>query len=1004
LKRITFLLVLLYLVLGCTGLGAYYYGQNKVNSVYTQWSQIETMHFDIYFPRGNDNFGRLAALMAEDAYYYLKRDFQFPAMSRIPVIFYSSQLEFETTNIIYALLSEGIGGFTESLKNRVVIPFDGSYARLEQVLTHELTHAYINALDAGSPGSFFYLKSFSFPDWFAEGLPEYEAVGGTDVNNNAYVLDLVLNDKIGSLNEASGYSNYRLGESFLVFLQKRYGRAKVMDYLYALRALNDGDKATQKVFGLDFKDLETRWRTQLKRDYYSYIQSHALPSEYSEQKTRHRDDGSYLNLAPRFSPDGQKYVYFSNRNGRYSVWRGGLYEHSVNRKLITGEATGKMEEFHYLRSNLAWFPDNQRFAYAAKTAFGDKIYIADYDKGKILDTISLPQMKAVYEIDISRDGEYCVFSGQKDMQADLYLYEFKTKALRQLTNDMYYDYQPRFSPDGKTIAFASERTGSRDDFRQGHFSNLRSNLYTLGLSDTTLSQVTFETYNCYYPVWDSAGTRLAFVSERDSLPNLEIIDPVSGQRATVTKTLSGIYSFDFNQNDRYLVYSCFFDGGWDIYLKTEPLADTVFAQNSKAVQVTTVDTLLNRIDLKRLDFYGRKKQHKPVADGGPVFTAKHPTVFDFKPEADSVRAPRDFSWDDRPDSVSVLPLINPYKVRFKLDGFYGGMAYSSSVGAIGSLVLELSDILGNHAIGIDLALAGKLKDSNILLTYLYLPRRIDYGIGVYNLLDDTDYYFYDAVGQDYDYLRNSIRETGLYYLMRYPLNRFLRLDWENQLYTWEEHWKYSDSGNEGTYHDILPVDKDIIYTPSLTLVHDNSLYGATGPLLGWRTYLTLSKSFAKQENTYQTAYLDFRSYALFNKRYSMALRLVGGSSGGERPQTFQLNGYYGLRGYDKDTEGKHLALASAELRFPFLDYLALAFPLPLVMGSVRGSAFADLGGVWDDNFRGMADERLKDLHLGIGFGPRLNIGIAVLKFDIAWLTDLSATSKPTYYLSLTEDF
>jgi len=50
------------------------------------------------------------------------------------------------------------------------------------------------------------------------------------------------------------------------------------------------------------------------------------------------------------------------------------------------------------------------------------------------------------------------------------------------------------------------------------------------------------------------------------------------------------------------------------------------------------------------------------------------------------------------------------------------------------------------------------------------------------------------------------------------------------------------------------------------------------------------------------------------------------------------------------------------------------------------------------------DGKLNDIKLGYGFGPRLNLGYFVLKFDIAWLTDLSKISKPMYYLSLSEDF
>jgi len=99
-------------------------------------------------------------------------------------------------------------------------------------------------------------------------------------------------------------------------------------------------------------------------------------------------------------------------------------------------------------------------------------------------------------------------------------------------------------------------------------------------------------------------------------------------------------------------------------------------------------------------------------------------------------------------------------------------------------------------------------------------------------------------------------------------------------------------------------------------------------------------------------------------------------------------------------------LGSAELRFPFFDYINLAFPVPLELRNIRGSVFADIGTAWDKNseFRGVIDGKLNDIKFGYGFGPRINLGYFVLKLDIAWLTDLSRISKPMYYLSLTEDF
>ena len=1007
------LIVLLFIVLfslfGVTDLSAYYYGQNKVNSTYTGWSQIATMHFDIYFPEGCDEFGKLAALMAEETYYYIKQDFQFPAMTRIPVIFYNSQMEFQTTNIIYPLLSEGVGGFTESLKNRVAVPFDGNYAKLESVLTHELTHAYINALDSGTPGSFFYLRNYSFPFWFSEGLPEYEAVGGTDINNNAFIMDLAINDRLRPLDESSGYSSYRMGEAFLVFLNKRYGRDKVMDYFFTLRALSDPSKAAKKVFGMNFKDLETRWMNQLKRDNFPYVSSHTIPNEYSEIKTNHTEESSYFNLDPRFSPDGQKYVYYSNRGGRYSIWTGGLFESSKNRKLIVGETSGAMEEFHYLRSTFAWFSDNNRFAFVAKTSTGDKIYVADFDKAKIITKYTLPDIKTIYEMDISPDGKSCVISGQKGIQSDIFLYDFTTQSLKNLTNDRYYDYQPRFAHNGKSIAFASERTRIEDSFRKGFFSNLRSNLYTLELTNNTLSQVTFNNFNCYHPVWDSSGTKLLYISERDSVPNIEMLDIPAAQRTTVTKTLSGVYSFDLNNNDSYLVYSGYYNSGWDIFLKTSPLSELKYTPCTSTRIIEPTDSLFSKIDFSRLDYYGKRHFNRPITDGGPRMYNKGSTVIDFHPNRDSLFVKHDYSWDNKPDSISVIPKLRSYKVKYSLDRLWGGFAYTASVGTIGSLEMGLSDVMGNNAIGINLGVSGKIKDSNIILTYLYLPYRIDYGIGVYNVLDEV--YYTTPTINEYDLVRQ--RQTGLYFLLRYPMSKFFRLDFENQLYNWEQHVDllkedYDPLTNIWTDtwdKDYKPVTTDLIYAPALTFVQDNALYGPTGPLMGLRTFLTLRKSFALHGNDFHTIYTDLRSYSLINKRYAIAMRLVGGLSDGKQPQTFNLNGYYGVRGYDGEAEGNRMTMATAEVRFPFLDYFAMAFPLPLTITSIRGSVFTDIGGVWNDSyFRGMENERLHDLKMGYGFGPRLNIGFAVLKFDVAWRTDLVNNSRPAYYFSLTEDF
>jgi len=324
------------------------------------------------------------------------------------------------------------------------------------------------------------------------------------------------------------------------------------------------------------------------------------------------------------------------------------------------------------------------------------------------------------------------------------------------------------------------------------------------------------------------------------------------------------------------------------------------------------------------------------------------------------------------------------------------------VGTIGYVELSMSDMMGDHGIGINAGVSGKLEESNLALTYLYLRQRMDYGIGVFNLNDE--YFFREVVpGPNNDiWYRYRERQSGGYFLLRYPFSRFLRLEFDQMVYQRGSYlYQLGDS-----LEVELASDLDLVYSPGFRLVHDNALYGSTGPLLGWRLYYDLNTTINDGKIDYVTNYLDWRSYTLFSKRYSIALRGIAGISTGPNHQRFSLGGYYGIRAYGDNLSGSKKAVLTAELRFPFFEYIDMAFPLPLTIPNIRGSIFAELGTVFDDfdNFQPFDGSKLKDLKLGYGFGPRLDLGYVILALDVTWLTDLETNSKPTFYISLSEDF
>jgi len=1009
-KNLIYLLLMLS-VTASVSLSAINYGKNKIQSSKIDWAKIETIHFDIYFEAEDVDFGKTAALMAEEAYYYLKEDFKKPIQQRIPIIFYKTHHDFSTTNVIYPLLNEGVGGFTEGQRNRVAVPFDGSYLKLEEVLIHELTHAYVNSLTNNRNN---FIATSRLPFWFSEGLPEFESIGGSDVYNNMFIIDLIMNDGMPNLEQVGGFYAYRMGESFLNYINDAYSREKVMELFYAVRFAPNMDKASEKVFGKKFEDVQMDWKNYLKRIYFPYIVDYKMPYEAFQKLTDNRKDGSSMNFAPRFAPNGDDYLFFSNRSIHSDIWKSSQIKPEKSKRIITGEMGGLVEEFHFKRNNISWMPDGKSFAFVGKTSRGDRIYLADHKKGKILKKIAIPELEAIYEIDINSDGTKIVLSGQKKVGNDIFIYDLETEELTQITADNYFDGQPRWSPDGTKILFTSERIVNGE---KAHvFYGINKNIFYYDLNEDQFYNVTDDDFNNHFPIWNSTGEIVMFVSEYGIASNFEAVELATGKRAVVTKSLGGVFSGDLNQEDEELIFSSFHNGGWNIYTLTNPLDILEFNDYQLPKEYVFEDDFYDLFPLDSYLKYG--KLERKFKWERPKYP-KNITKFDFRDSinVDSMAVAHNQKIDEKPE-VGKEPIIYDYKAKYMIDHLWGGMAYSPSGGAYAQVQMGLSDLMGDNAIGLNLGISGEIRNSNIVATYMYLPYRLDYGVGGFYLNDDTEYRVVPITGTNYEYLREREREVGIYGILRYPFNKYWRIDMEHTLMRKEStfDWKddYDDDWEEeylpGGLQDsfgIVPKETENIYAPQLALVHDNSLYGSTGPVSGWKMVLLYNPNISSVKS-HNVVYADIRSYRFFAKRYSFASRFIGGRVfEQESNRDFDLSYYNGVRGFDDDNlEGKNKLVTNLELRFPMIDYFRMGFPLPIALYQIRGSAFADFGLIWDDDngFNLMEDAKLDDLKMGFGFGPRLNIGYFILKFDIAWETNLSRTSKPSYFFSLTPDF
>ncbi len=164
------------------------FGKNKIQYVDFTWRVLESEHIQLYFYTGEDTLAHTALRIAEEAYGDISARFRHEVTRKIPLIIYSSHHEFEQTNVSSFFLPEGVAGFTEFLKGRVAIPFNGSYHDFEHVIRHELVHVFQLSRSA-EDFRLHYRNIYAGPPlWFTEGMAEVWS-GPWDATGDLFLSD-----------------------------------------------------------------------------------------------------------------------------------------------------------------------------------------------------------------------------------------------------------------------------------------------------------------------------------------------------------------------------------------------------------------------------------------------------------------------------------------------------------------------------------------------------------------------------------------------------------------------------------------------------------------------------------------------------------------------------------------------------------------------------------------------------------------------------------------------
>ena len=349
--------------------------------------------------------------------------------------------------------------------------------------------------------------------------------------------------------------------------------------------------------------------------------------------------------------------------------------------------------------------------------------------------------------------------------------------------------------------------------------------------------------------------------------------------------------------------------------------------------------------------------------------------------------------------------VQPYRPRFSADYISANGFFASNLGLAAQSVLRFSDLLGDRVILVGADVYGSLKDSNLLFEYLNLKHRTSWGVSAFQFRNDS--YIFTTDTED-EFLSRIYR--GLNFTVQRPWSRFSRFEASIEAQSVTEDRLRERVDGTGYYYPVGDTGTYYYAEPGLALVHDNTLYGITGPISGGRQRASVDVGIG--DLYFRTYVADFRRYFNVRHRYALAYRIVGARSDGRDPQQFQLGGPYTLRGYDfGEFQGSNLVLQNLEFRFPLIEQLQLGWPLPLSLAGVRGALFFDTGAAWDEDeaFQPFAAHsglfKTNDLFASYGLSASMNLGFTVLKWDLSWRTDLARTfGKARGFLSFGLDY
>ncbi len=904
----------------------------------------------------------------------------------------------------------------------------------------------------------------NIPLWFEEGLSEYVSQGwdtDTDmfirdavINNNLppisqmrgfmayrggqafwnFIVEEYGRQKIGEILQAvrqtrnvtaglrrsTGLEMEELNERFQDFYRRMYFpevdvREDLRDFASQLttesfrRAYNTSPAVTP---GGDRVAMITN-----ERGYFDVVVLNARDGSKIKTLVKGEDNVDFeeLNiLRPNlsWSPDGE-YITLSTRSGG-----------SVDLAIVE-YSTGNVEKILFPQldaiGSVSWSPDGSKIAFQGNRGPYTNIYVYDIDEDDFISATN--DVFSDWDPSWSPDSQSILFASDRGPHTRV--------------NTFNTNFNILLNPD----------LGQSD-------------IYQLQLGSNQATRLTStSTWNEERPIMTRDG-RLIYISDQNGIPNVYEMDLDSRISYPLTDLITGVMQMSISADGTLLAINSYNRGFVHIFTVsdpferriTEPLQRNQWAErrlresSHQRVPALSIARDMFSDDLDRIDASIIAEQTSTIAEmireEQERQRAQREEAEDEAREEADVDALdfRDYQFgDDLDDLITTTHLEQAeelqetrtedgryipreYRLSFSPDITYGQASVGTYYGTFALAQFMFSDLLGDHRISLTTNLQFDLRNSDYQLMYGYFANRTNYLLRYFHTA--RNFRAYAATpggGIDIQQVRYRFYGGGIQF--QYPLNKFTRIDYGLNFNNISRDLSLVLGG-------VSDSEDTFFINPEVSFTRDVTLPGFLAPLSGSRYAMSMNASppLTSDMIGFASVLGDYRKYFHLGYNYVFSMRASGAASFGPDPQNFYMGGMQNwinfrweeeslradrledmfltmpalpMRGhYLNAAIGDRFGLFNAEFRFPLFAAI-LPGPIPILpLYNIQGSAFADVGAVWEGASR-------QAILSGAGFGLRTILLGLPFRYDIAWPYDLEngdGFGRRVHYFSIGLDF